>query len=67
MTGCVKPYSKLQAYAVAPRASSAMSVILPYIVPLLLLLETNTEAKVDIAGARGVGRGVGRGGFKKGN
>ena len=57
MTGCVKPYSKLQAYAVAPRASSAMSVILPYIVPLLLLL----EAKVDIAGARGVGRGVGRG------
>lgn len=59
MTGCVKPYSKLQAYAVAPRASSAMSVILPYIVPLLLLL----EAKVDIAGARGVGRG----GFKKGN
>ena len=62
MTGCVKPYSKLQAYAVAPRASSAMSVILPYIVPLLLLL----EAKVDIAGARGVGRGVGRGDLKRG-
>ena len=30
-----------------------MSVILPYIAPLLLLLETNTEAKVDIAGIWG--------------
>ena len=33
---------------------SAMPVILPYIAPLLLLLETDTEAKVVVAVARGV-------------
>ena len=37
----------------APPSPSAMSVILPYIAPLLLLLETNTEAKVDAAAAGG--------------
>ena len=40
----------------ARRASpflSAMSVILPYLAPLLLFLETNTEAKGAGAGARG--------------
>ena len=63
MTGCVKPYSKLQAYAVAPRASSAMSVILPYIVPLLLLLEPTRKPRLTL---RVLG-GLGGGGFKKGN
>ena len=38
----------------APPFLSAMSVILPYIAPLLLLLETNTEANVAAAVARGV-------------
>ena len=38
----------------APPSPSAMSVILPYLAPLLLLLETNTEAKVVVAGAGGV-------------
>jgi hypothetical protein len=33
----------------APSSPSAMSVILPYIAPLLLLLETNTEAYVAAA------------------
>jgi hypothetical protein len=33
----------------------ASAVILPYIAPLLLLLETNTEANVERAVARGVG------------
>ena len=37
----------------APPSPSAMSVILPYIAPLLLLLETNTEAKEIVAVARG--------------
>ncbi len=37
----------------APPSPSAMSVILPYIAPLLLLLETNTEAKVVVPKARG--------------
>ena len=37
----------------APPFFVALSVILPSIAPLLLLLETNTEAKVVIAGARG--------------
>ena len=37
----------------APPFLSAMPVILPYIAPLLLLLETNTEAKVAAAVARG--------------
>ena len=37
----------------APPSSSTMSVILPYIAPLLLLLETDTEAKADAAAARG--------------
>ena len=40
----------------APPSLSAMSVILPYIAPLLLLLETNTEAKGVVAGARGRSR-----------
>ena len=34
-----------------PLSHSAMSVILPYIAPLLLLLETNTEANVGATGA----------------
>ena len=38
----------------APPFLSAMPVILPYIAPLLLLLETNTEAKGADAVARGV-------------
>ena len=38
----------------------AMSVILPYIAPLLLLLETNTEAKVVEAVARGTGVALSR-------
>ena len=38
----------------APPFLSALSVILPYIAPFLLLLETNTEANVVEAGARGV-------------
>jgi len=38
----------------APPSLSAMSVILPYIAPLLLLLETNTEANEVVAVARGV-------------
>ena len=38
----------------APPSPSAMSVILPYIAPLLLLLETNTEAKVVATVAGGV-------------
>ena len=37
----------------APPFFVALSVILPSIAPLLLLLETNTEAKVDVAVARG--------------
>ena len=37
----------------APPSPSAMSVILPFIAPLLLLLETNTEAKVVVAVAGG--------------
>jgi hypothetical protein len=37
----------------APPSPSAMSVILPYIAPLLLLLETDTEAKGVAAVARG--------------
>ena len=37
----------------APPIFVALSVILPSIAPLLLLLETNPEAKVDVAGARG--------------
>ena len=37
----------------APPFLSAMSVILPYIAPLLLLLETNTEADAVVAVAGG--------------
>ena len=39
--------------AALPLHPSAMSVILPYIAPLLLLLETNTEANEIVAVARG--------------
>ena len=38
----------------APPFLSAMPVILPFIAPLLLLLETNTEAKAVVGVARGV-------------
>ena len=37
----------------APPSPSAMSVILPYIAPLLLLLETNTEAYAVVLEAGG--------------
>ena len=43
----------------APPSSFAMSVILPSMAPLLLLLETNTEAKVAVAVARGVAVALG--------
>ena len=43
----------------APPFFVAMSVILPSIAPLLLLLETNTEAKVAVAVARGVAVALG--------
>ena len=46
--GLAPPQAKT---SLAPPSLSAMSVILPYIAPLLLLLETNSEAAVDIAGA----------------
>ena len=39
---------------------SAMPVILPYIAPLLLLLETDTEAKVVAAAARGAAAALSR-------
>jgi len=38
----------------APPFLSALSVILPYIAPLLLLLETNTEAQVAVTEAGNV-------------